>query len=77
MGQAKQRGTRDERIAAASPRTPKPDRRYRYYMPLSTAALDYLWQRYKVGKNDETVAEIIAKARADKEKRDAAAVQAG
>lgn len=77
MGEAKKRGTREERIAATGPRPPKPERSYKYVMPISTPALDYLWQRYKVGKNDETVAEIIAKARADKEKRDAAAVQAG
>jgi hypothetical protein len=65
MGEAKRRGTYEERVAAATPRVPKPDRQYRPRMPLYTSALLYLWQQFKVGIDDKTIAEFRAEAVAE------------
>ena len=71
MGEAKLRGTFEERKAAAIarngglPRT-KPERRYQYRMPTITSALEFLWPRFRAGKNGETVGELQAQAQAAK-----------
>ncbi len=66
MGQAKNRGTREERVQAAvaagrkagAPERTKP---YRNVMPLGTSMLAYLWGNFKV-VGDRTINEIRAEA---------------
>lgn len=71
MGEAKQRGTREERIAKAAPKAPKPDRQYVRYLPYSNDALDFLWSRFK-WQGDKTVAETMEEARKAKEAQNVA-----
>lgn len=69
MGQAKNRGTREERVQQAieAGRTRvQPERQYKFRMPLSTPALDRLWPLFKPFANsDITIAEIRAQAVAE------------
>lgn len=58
MGEARRRGTRAERIAAAQPKAPKPPRQYRHMLALRTPALDYLFNQMRVGPNGETILEL-------------------
>lgn len=64
MGEAKRRGTPEERKAAAAPRV-KPDHPgYRRMIPYRNSALDRLWGQFKM-RDDMTVNEMVTKARAD------------
>lgn len=68
MGQAKNRGTREERVAQAQvagrkPGAPERTSQYAFRMPLSTPALDKLWPLFKPFANSEkTISEIRAEA---------------
>jgi len=65
MGEAKRRGTRDERVAAATPKAAKPAPEYKYKLPYRNSALDFLWGHFKVGPSEETINELRARAVAE------------
>lgn len=60
MGEAKNRGTREERIAAATSRV-KQDPQYRYTLPYRNKALDFLWGQFRVTE-DKTINDVRAEA---------------
>jgi hypothetical protein len=74
MGEAKRRGTRDERVAAAvarnatNPPAVKPDREYKYRLPYRNRVLDYLWLQFRVGTDNKTIGELRAEAVAEKDR---------
>lgn len=64
MGQARQRGTREQRMAEAQaagrrPGAPERTKPYRRFVKLSTPMIDYLERQYKV-LGDLTVGELRA-----------------
>jgi hypothetical protein len=61
MGEAKRRGTREERMASAVPKERKPDREYKQMLPYTNSALNYLWSNFKVF-GDTTIGEVRAQA---------------
>ena len=62
MGEAKRRGTREERIAAAPPLAEKPEPQYRRLPPYTNRALDFLWGQFRIGDGEMTVNDIRAEA---------------
>ncbi len=58
MGQAKKRGTREERIAAAPPRAERQRGPYAAVTSRVTPMLAYLWQQFRVGPKGETIGEL-------------------
>lgn len=72
MGEAKRRGTREECVAqaiAAGRTKVEKERQYRPRMPLVTSALLYLWQHFKIGVDDKTIAEFRAEALAEQKRQ--------
>lgn len=63
MGEAKRRGTREERSAAATPKPKAPEREYVQQIPYTNSALQYLWGNFKMFDN-MTVNEFHAAAKA-------------
>lgn len=65
MGQAKNRGTREERVNAALSAGRVIDRQrtepYRNRLPIGTSMLNYLWGQFKV-VGDRTINEVRAEA---------------
>jgi hypothetical protein len=74
VGQATNRGTREERIAQAQaagrkPGAPERTKPYQFRMPRSTPALDKLWPLFKPFVNsDKTIGEIRAEAVAEQQR---------
>ena len=67
MGEAKRRGTFEERKAAATPKGPKPDPQYKPMLVYRNKALDYLWGMFRVF-GDTTINDVrqqALKAQAD------------
>lgn len=68
MGEAKRRGSREERVAAAKPKPPAPERQYQPRLAYSNKALNFLWGQYRVGAEGKTVAELRAEAIAEQKR---------
>jgi len=61
MGEAKRRGTRDERIAAAIPKTKPEPRQYKPTIPYRNRALDFLFGNFKIDDAGQTINELREK----------------
>jgi hypothetical protein len=72
MGEAKKRGTYEQRRAAAQPRPERQPTQYKPQLGYTNNAINYLWRQFIVGPNGETVWELqAALAAARKEIEDA------
>jgi hypothetical protein len=60
MGEAKKRGTYEQRRAAAQPRPERQPTQYKPRLAYTNKPLDYLWRQFIVGPNGETVGELQA-----------------
>ena len=67
MGEAKRRGTFEERAAAATPR-PRQQTQYLPRFTRTTSALNRLFLQFKVGPTDETIQELNAAAKAEQKR---------